>query len=455
MVNTGAQKMAFIWQDKGLAPTRGSHHGALLSVLPGDQTGEDRLVLAERGAIYVADTNGEFPSKQNASLGFSDNNAVLLEVNGTLFFVDTRSGGSVYKSTDGIAWESVTLTHPIMPLVFKGRMWLFAGRGNDEAAGIYAHSSVDGASWKIETDDAEFAERYDMLATTFNNRIVSAGGNIGGHGKSDVWQIFDGLVWSQIKSHLSTERNLFRNAEMIEFNGKLWLTSEDTLYSSTDGTTWDEVSYVNYPAFNVEYAFPQFNLMIHDNKLWLIGVHKDNNDQLETRVSSSDDGLTWVSHTMTQPFGVNENFKAIAFNNKLWVMGGNSASTWSSSDGLVWEEHTALTTSLPQYVKFDMVEMMGKLWVAAGLKQGNQFTNEVWSSNDGIDWTLVTESAAFSPRGNHSLVTYQDELYIIGSRTVAKQNDNDVWKSPDGVQWSRAFQNIIEFDREPVVGPVN
>ena len=450
------------WQDKGLAPSFGYNKDALLSVLPGEQVGDDRLVLAERGNVYIADVNGVFPTERSAYTNGFQGYGDMLEFNGVLYLVDGYQK-KVSKSVDGLVWEQVALAKPMTqllyttPLVFKNKMWLFAGRANNEPVAVYAHSSVDGASWEIETDDAEFAERYGMSATTFNNQLIAAGGNIGGHYKSDVWQSADGIEWDQLKAHVSGAGNPFYgNAEMIEFDNKLWAASQDTLHSSEDGATWEEVSFVNYPTFNPSYGFPQFNLMLHNRKLWLMGVHKDDNDQLETRISSSNDGITWTSHIMTQPFGVVQDFKAITFNNKLWVFGGKnvagqqSTSSWSSSDGLVWEEHIAATTSLPGYTLFDVVEMDGKLWVAGGNTAG-QFSDEVWSTSDGIDWTQVTNNAAFGERGYHSLVAHDNELYIIGSRTVARQNDNEVWKSADGIAWYRAFQNKIEFDLEPVV----
>ena len=56
--------------------------------------------------------------------------------------------------------------------------------------------------------------------------------------------------------------------------------------------------------------------------------------------------------------------------------------------------------------------------------------NDVWSSSDGgINWDLVTNSAAWSTRSGHTSVVSDSKIYVLGgSGSIIK---NDVWSSSD------------------------
>ena len=75
----------------------------------------------------------------------------------------------------------------------------------------------------------------------------------------------------------------------------------------------------------------------------------------------------------------------------------------------------------------------------------SNFFNDVWSSGNGIDWTLESPAADWEGRAGLSSVVFNDEIYVMGG---SKNDDssiiggpperiyfNDVWKSPDGVDW--------------------
>jgi hypothetical protein len=80
------------------------------------------------------------------------------------------------------------------------------------------------------------------------------------------------------------------------------------------------------------------------------------------------------------------------------------------------------------------------MWVVGGAKDGRLF-NDVWSSENGVDWQLETAEAAWSRRqvfGN--LVVHRDRLYLIGGGITAYQPFRayrDVWSSADGREWRR------------------
>ena len=77
----------------------------------------------------------------------------------------------------------------------------------------------------------------------------------------------------------------------------------------------------------------------------------------------------------------------------------------------------------------------------------SNFFNDVWRSNDGVNWELMTTDAGWSPRAGLSATVLNGEIYVLGG----SDNDdssiiggpptriyfNDVWKSADGKVWQQ------------------
>lgn len=64
----------------------------------------------------------------------------------------------------------------------------------------------------------------------------------------------------------------------------------------------------------------------------------------------------------------------------------------------------------------------------------NGVGNEVWNSGDGTNWTCVTHSAAFSSRGNHTSVAFNNSIWVIGGGENGNGGSsgpflNDAWYS--------------------------
>ncbi|AQQ68958.1 hypothetical protein Mag101_15945 [Microbulbifer agarilyticus] len=99
-----------------------------------------------------------------------------------------------------------------------------------------------------------------------------------------------------------------------------------------------------------------------------------------------------------------------------------------------------------------MVSFKGKLFVIAGQdnsagESGNDtyWYNDIWSSEDGVNWVQEVESAEFSARAFHKVVEYQNSLYLLGGEEGigtggALWFKRDVWKSDDGVTWQRLVE---------------
>lgn len=75
-----------------------------------------------------------------------------------------------------------------------------------------------------------------------------------------------------------------------------------------------------------------------------------------------------------------------------------------------------------------------------GFDQTN-FTNDVYKSNNGIDWDRINNPLqSFTPRAGFSAVVLNDILYVIGGYDGSNYL-NDVYSSSDGISWISIINN--------------
>ncbi|MSS70569.1 MAG: hypothetical protein EXS64_03670 [Candidatus Latescibacteria bacterium] len=112
----------------------------------------------------------------------------------------------------------------------------------------------------------------------------------------------------------------------------------------------------------------------------------------------------WRKVTTTAPWAPRDGAGALVFRDRLWLLGG-----WNPNDK----------------VHFPRI-----------------CNNEVWSSEEGLDWTLVKPNtyldATFNPaadwEGRHTAgyVVYKDRMWIVGGDANQRYYINDIWNSADG-----------------------
>ncbi len=132
----------------------------------------------------------------------------------------------------------------------------------------------------------------------------------------------------------------------------------------------------------------------------------------------------------------------INFKGKLWMFGGRTGNggnneIWSSVDGHSWTQETTDPSQLFSPRTFHQVhEMNGKLWLTGGehYDGGSVRYSDVWTSTDGIAWSLVTDAAEFGPRAYHSMTAANGKLWLLGNY-VGSGNQKQLWSSTDGLAW--------------------
>ena len=125
-------------------------------------------------------------------------------------------------------------------------------------------------------------------------------------------------------------------------------------------------------------------------------------------------------------------------------MGGLSDTTylndiWYSDDGVEWE---CATTSAPWSARANSTALVfnDKLWLIAGKEANNdEGLNDVWWTEDGTNWTRATESADWCTRLSNSALVFDNKMWVIGGIDFLEPTIDplhDVWYSTDGINWT-------------------
>lgn len=270
--------------------------------------------------------------------------------------------------------------------------------------------------WEEATLNASWVERDAQSAVVFDNKIWVMGGVLSGPGdypqrvhKQDVW-------------------------------------------TSEDGKNWDLITQ------NAEWG-PRRSLVsvVFQNKIWVLGGWEKNNRSYKNDVWHSKDGKNWTLATSSAGWSPRLGHTAVVFNNKIWVMGGRDLNwefkndVWYSKDGKNWTEVTPRAAWSRRY-DHTLTTFNNKMWLIGGVTYGASGwmpgKKDIWTSEDGKSWELITNKAPWKGRHGHSTLVYQDKIWIIGGGDGVRSLLNDVWYSEDGVDWRKTLKDAAWKGRE-------
>ena len=148
-------------------------------------------------------------------------------------------------------------------------------------------------------------------------------------------------------------------------------------------------------------------------------------------------------------FGRRGGQTSLVFQDKMWVIagvqGGSDNGIWTSSNNDVWYSDDGMNwTAAIENAAFGersshaSTVFQDRMWVAGGYASGGT-TNDVWSSSDGVVWEQATAGAKFPTRAGHTLTAFNSALWVIGGRSGALVTGYDeladVWMSYNGRNW--------------------
>lgn len=212
----------------------------------------------------------------------------------------------------------------------------------------------------------------------------------------------------------------------------------------------------------------------------------ESDDENALAATANFDAYSWTRVDGGQSWEPRAGLQAVEIGGRFYVMGGRTprppsnppifgdsdiwADVWISDDqGLSWQRIVAndAPEHWPARAYFQAVVKDGAIFVLGGQNfrvvevdcggappqfcppfvSESDFFNDVWRSEDGIDWQQLTADAGWSKRAGLSSAVLNGEIYVLGG----SQNDdsaivagpapriyfNDVWKSADGVSWTQ------------------
>jgi len=135
----------------------------------------------------------------------------------------------------------------------------------------------------------------------------------------------------------------------------------------------------------------------------------------------------------------------VVFNNQIWYMADGGSQIWSSPDGVNWTLQTS-NSPFTNRVGYSLVVYNGLMWVIAGYNCHTiGLYNDVWNSSDGVNWNLVTANAAFSPREYQTCAVYGGKLWLMSAFGNTTNDHKEIWSTSDGANWTLVSDNFPTY----------
>lgn len=317
-----------------------------------------------------------------------------------------------------------------------------------------------------------------LPAAIDSSKAVAAASDFDGYGWTEVspsaeWETRAGLQVAQLGDmiYLMGGRTPLDPAIVPVFGAStIW----DDVWESNDyGQTWNRIVAPGTPGHWPARAY--FEAVTKGDEIFLLGgqdfkiievpgpmgpmqvpVSSFFND-----VWSSTDGVNWIPRTIDAPWQGRAGLSSAVLNDDIYVFGGSFNDdpsiiggppervyfddVWKSSDeGETWElllEHAPWEprAGAAVVVKDDYIYLLGgeegflcEPFPGCSLP----YYNDVWRTQDGVQWDLVIADADWSPRPGHKAAVIEGNIFLFGGFGLPT-NPMDVWVSEDGETWEQ------------------
>lgn len=308
--------------------------------------------------------------------------------------------------------------------------------------------------WKQETEHAAWQTRDSQGELVYKKQLWILGGwfNSKEAPPRDVWSSKDGKQWS-----LVTPAAPWIHSDLpmsVVFKNKMWMmggwyngrleghSAGSEVWSSTDGKNWQPATKRAAWTPRAAAAIVSFK-----GKMWILGGTENyyfgDQKSLKNDVWYSEDGKKWSLATASAPWPARAYHQAVVLNGKMYVFGGGNYvpeykamnDVWSSEDGVNWTRETA-SAPWHERIWFSSVVYRGHMWVLGGWSN-NPYKNweDVWYSKDGKNWKEFKASPSWKGRHEPSAFVFQDKIWVAGG--MVPPLTNDVWSLELPKDWGR------------------
>lgn len=325
--------------------------GSLLTNGFVEGAGEVFEVYKRPGVGLISDAGSAYGSGITSYVNSDTGEEILYAVqDGKIYIAAVPTAGLVWTTNEPLA---IATTSQISSYSFGGLYWqLFGDVGGN--ANVYYRASATSGAWALAKTDAFSVTFGQSKPFTTPGKVWLIGGNIGGS-SNDVYNSSNGFDFTLVNAAPPFAN--FQYGIFVYFQNKIW-----HLGSGIEGTSWTSVIY------------------------------------------NTVDGVTWNTIQATPAFNATARnmYSGFAFRNKLWIVGGQLATeavgagariadVWSSPDGVTWTQESAAPGFTARdnamvYASSAVVTMIG------GTLSGGSGTATIYTSTDGIAWTLVGTS---------------------------------------------------------------
>ncbi|KOY86495.1 hypothetical protein AD998_10375 [bacterium 336/3] len=206
---------------------------------------------------------------------------------------------------------------------------------------------------------------------------------------------------------------------------------EDSVSLSKDSYTWIKV--LDSAVWRKSYNFQMFGIR---DTLWVF--HPQGNwfslngkEWQKSPLSNSINNLAFLDYVYFKDavYGLgyfNGNIENFTFKPEIY----------KTSDFKNWET-ISTNSNLPKRFFYHPFVFNNKLWLIGGEDKNTQYA-DIWSSEDGIEWTKQKDNLPFGKRSNSQIVFLNGKLYLL---------DNDVWSSTDALNWQKETDEIVKGEK--------
>ena len=308
-------------------------------------------------------------------------------------------------------------------------------------------AQVKGPNWVCVTEQAPWQARDSQGEMVFDGHMWIFGGWFTPQTPNprDVWKSADGKNWT-----CTVEVAPWVHGDLpatMPYKGRMWLMggrklpgaeNSNKVWSSADGTEWRLESDGAGWCPRVGHSFTVFK-----DRMWVMGgtenFYEDNDQTMKNDVWSSDDGKTWKLETANAGWEKRRDGHVVVFQGKLWMMGGGAWNpvnvprndVWCSEDGVNWTLVAEAAGWKPR-MWFTAVAHRNRLWVLGGWNRADGNFGDVWFSEDGKHWTEMKSDAIWKNRHEHSSYVFKDKIWVAGGH--AEPLNSEVWslELPEG-----------------------
>jgi hypothetical protein len=339
-------------------------------------------------------------------------------------------------------------------------------------ANTYVHHDIDSISFvveaspgamifinekQIEASVPSFETSLECGRNLFKIKAVSPDGDSEHSIELKVFRAFPSPVWKKVIDHApwvprdSAGELVYKNRIWL-FGGYIPQTVND-VWSTSDGIEW--IRHNDVPS-SVGIDIPV--ALNYKDKIYLFDI--------AGILYSTTDGNTWEVVSDQTPFTGRHHMGGAVFQGKMWVMGGVKDKTiyndvWSSTDGVNWTLELEEAPWCKRQIHHTPLVYDDKMWLFGGGVMGSSYFpfiayNDVWCTSDGIHWELKTANAPWPARIWGSTVVYKNRMWMIaGYRSEPESRHfGDAWYSVDGANWTEFKQHASDWKKASGTVPV-